>query len=76
MGIVGTLVDTVKDSAVGAVGAFLGKKIRERITEHLENADWDAKMKILRERIEAERKREGDFKKPSNHIKVTRMDGR
>ena len=76
MGIVGTLVDTVKDSAVGAVGRFLGRKVNEHITRSLEEADWDAKMKILRERIEAERKREGSALKNPHHIKVTRMDGK
>lgn len=76
MGIIGTLVDTVKDSAVGAVGRWLGRKVSDHVTRSLEEADWDAKMKILRERIEEERKREGAFKAPNNRIKVTRMDGK
>ena len=77
-GIVETILDTVRSSAVGAAARFVGKKIDDYVTEQLENADWQKAQRIMREQIEKRdtRKEVPPPKRNVIHIKVTRADGK
>jgi len=73
MGLLSTIVETVKDAATGATASYVRKKVSDYVTERLENADWDRAQKIMREAIEKQDRRR-EVPPPKRYIKVTRLD--
>ena len=74
MGLLNTLVETVKDAATGATASYIRKKVSDYVTERLETADWEKAQKIVREQIEKRDTRKEVPPPKRNYIKVTRLD--
>lgn len=74
MKVIETLYETIKDSAVGAVGSFVAQKVRDKITKQLEETDWERLQANLRKRVEEANRAKAQRKPKPNYIKVTRLD--